>query len=116
MPVGEALRNARARFAVKGEAYGGGFRDRTASQSKGRDADRDGLVSGESWYTSLALGVDGGAEPLTGVEGNTGLRLGEFTCAALFVWASRRSADIVERNRRMKRPKRCNSRAATRTV
>lgn len=82
-PVGESFCDARGRFPASGEAYGGGLRDLAASQSNGVDADKDGLVTGESWYMSLARGVEGSAEPFTGVEGNTGL--GELVCAALLV-------------------------------
>lgn len=86
-PVGEPFCSCLTRFPARGEAYGGGLRDRAASQSKGVDADNDGLVTGDIGYTSWALGVDG-APFLTGVEGDGWLEelavRGEFV-TALFV-------------------------------
>ncbi len=79
---------------ARGDAYGAGLRARAASQSKGVDADREGLVTGEIGYTRRVRGVDGTVF-LTGVEGAESFTRGEL-CMAAFACAMRRSDIVVD--------------------
>lgn len=86
------------RLFWRGVGYGGGLRDRAASQSKGME-EIEGVDAGERYKPSETrlIGVEGRMGEPAGEEGRGLLGDAEVLLVALFVCARRRRAIVADR-------------------